>query len=84
MPEIIVHLPTAKDYMDAQFERDKKIYKLGKTVMDSLMKLAEEAEVHRMNYNNLSQGSNQSQYWKGHRDEAGYFRDRLLALIESL
>jgi len=77
-------LPTAKDYMDSRFREDMKIYQLGKSVYLDLMKLAEEAERHRIDYDQRSRDTEQPHYWRGRRDEAGYFRDILLAFIESL
>jgi hypothetical protein len=77
-------LPTAKDFMEARFQEDMKIYRLGKTVYSNLMKIAEEAEVHRVDYDQRSRDTEQPHYWRGRRDEAGHFRDRLLALLESL
>jgi hypothetical protein len=77
-------LPTAADYLNARFERDKKIFKLGETVYGELLKLAEEAELHRIDYNQRSIDTEQPHYWRGRRDEVGRFRDRILALLESL
>lgn len=77
-------LPTAADYLNARFEKDKKIFKLGEKVYEELLKLSEEAERHRIDYNQRSVDTEQPHYWCGRRDEAGHFRDRLIALLESL
>jgi hypothetical protein len=80
-----LNLPTSADYLNARFERDKKIFKLGETVYGELLKLSKEAELHRIDYNHRSiVDTGQLHYWHGRRDEAGHFRDRLLTLIESL
>ena len=82
-----VGLPTAKDFMEARFQEDIKIYRLGKNVYSNLMKIADEAEQHRIDYNQRIQEYASTEsfgYWKGRRDEAGYFRDAILAMIESL
>lgn len=80
-------LPTASDYFNARFDRDKNIYRLGEQVYNDLLRLAEEAELHRIDYDQKSRdapGAEIFGYWKGRRDEAEHFRDRLIALIESL
>jgi hypothetical protein len=77
-------LPTAADYFNARFERDKKIFSLGEKVYEELLKLSEEAERHRIEYNQRSIDTKETHYWRGRRDEAGHFRDRLIALLESL
>jgi hypothetical protein len=77
-------LPTAADYLNERFKRDVKIYRLGEKVYDELMKLAEEADRHRIDYNQRSRDTEQPHYWRGRRDEAGHFRDRFLSLLESL
>ena len=59
-------------------------FKLGEKVYDELMKLSEEADRHRIDYNQRSRDTEQPYYWRGRRDEAGHFRDRIVALIESL
>lgn len=41
------------------------------------------AEEHRVRYNKLSQFTNH-EYWKGRRDEAGYFRDILVSMREEI
>jgi hypothetical protein len=77
-------LPTASDFLNDQFEKDRKFWNLGKRVWDELNKLAEEAENHRIDYNLRSRDTEQPHYWRGRRDEAGHFRDKLVALMESL
>lgn len=77
-------LPTAADYFNKRFEEDKKIYALGKKVWKELNQLAEEAERHRIDYNQRSRDTDQPHYWRGRRDEAGHFRDKIIALMESL
>jgi hypothetical protein len=80
-------LPTAADYLQKRYEEDKKIYKLGEVVWKELNKLSEEAELYRIDYDKRVQEHASAEsfgYWKGRRDEAGHFRDRLIALMESL
>ena len=80
----LANLPTAKDYMEARFREDVKIYRLGKNVYLNLMKIAEEAERHRIDYDQRSRDTEQPHYWRGRRDEAGYFRDAIIAMLETL
>jgi hypothetical protein len=47
--------------------------------------IREEAEAHRVDYNQRAEETDSTHadgYWKGRRDEAGHFRDRLTAIIE--
>lgn len=44
--------------------------------LEELRTLAEIAEEHRNRYNN-----NGTEYWNGRRDEAGWFRDKLRAVL---
>jgi hypothetical protein len=80
----LASLPTAKDFMERRFREDMKIYRLGQSVYSELMRLATEAEKHRIEYDQRSRDTEQPHYWRGRRDEAGHFRDRIVALIESL
>lgn len=80
----LASLPTAKDFMERRFQEDMKIYRLGQSVYSELMKIATEAEGHRIEYDRRSRDTEQPHYWRGRRDEAGHFRDRILTLLESL
>ena len=51
-----------------------------------LEKLLQEAESHRADYNSrlpeaIKASGESFGYWKGRRDEAGHFRDRLAAIL---
>lgn len=70
--------------MESRFREDMKIYRLGKNVHQNLMKIVDEAEAHRVDYHTRSMFTEDSQYWKGRRDEAGFFRDAILKMLESL
>lgn len=47
--------------------------------------MGEDADTHREEYDKRSNGSMitsaSAEYWRGRRDEAGYFRDRLFKLL---
>ena len=46
-----------------------------------IAKLATDAEAHRVDYNQRTNGLENPEYWAGRRDEAGHFRDRLNAIV---
>ena len=52
----------------------------------SLKELIDLSENHRQKYNYFYNGRNGVvlEYWKGRRDEAGYFRDVFIRMIEEI
>jgi hypothetical protein len=48
-----------------------------------IVQIRNEAEIHRHRYSFFSGNEMQTSYWKGRRDEAGHFRDRLNDALNS-
>ena len=50
--------------------------------LEAIKKLGQEAESHRVDYHTRSIDTEQPHYWKGRRDEAGHFRDKIYEILE--